>query len=411
MKKMILLLSVIICWHIAGPLQAEVWINNLALEKQDGFIGVKIYGTESFEFTHATEEAKSGKPFRIYVDCQNAIFGLPQYKYFDLPTQTVKAIRSAQFKAEPQKIVRVVVDCSRPVTYKVNSQDNWVEISISSGQEPEFGRWEALQKTDTQLASSDKTHEQKTSSEKSVVAKARQASARLTLPEVKVQAEEPETKTVAKQEHKAKSALAENVKPAIKEEQTKPKTLTQITNESRDVESKTTKRAARSQAKEKVVTSQSERGKESGKVTSPAEKSKGSLQLPAQTPATASQKAPLILTPRPQEEQWQGFAKREKVKYSSKGRRDPFSPLLNFSDDYEFGVAPLPTFQSLSLVGILQSFGQNLALLEDSRGFGYILQAGDRIKDGRVLRVDQDRVIFQVSEYGWTRNISLELYN
>ena len=80
-------------------------------------------------------------------------------------------------------------------------------------------------------------------------------------------------------------------------------------------------------------------------------------------------------------------------------------------EDYEFGVAPLASIENLTLVGVLQSFNQNLALLEDSRGFGYILQAGDRVKDGRVLRVDQDQVVFQMTEYGWTRNVTLELYN
>jgi hypothetical protein len=78
---------------------------------------------------------------------------------------------------------------------------------------------------------------------------------------------------------------------------------------------------------------------------------------------------------------------------------------------YEFGVVPLPNIENLKLVGVLEGFYENMALVEDSRGFAYILESGDRIKNGRVLRVDQDRLVCQISEYGWTRNVSLDLYN
>jgi len=149
--------------------------------------------------------------------------------------------------------------------------------------------------------------------------------------------------------------------------------------------------------------------------TAPGTKTGAALPLLTQKPAPAGasslEQKPLILANKSSLEQWGGYPQREKVKYSSQGRRDPFSPLFDRIEDYEFGVAPIPSVENLHLVGILQSYEQNLALLEDGRGFGYILQAGDKIKEGRVLRIDLDQVIFQVTEYGWTRNVTLELYN
>jgi hypothetical protein len=129
-----------------------------------------------------------------------------------------------------------------------------------------------------------------------------------------------------------------------------------------------------------------------------------------QASGTLEQK-PLILANKAAVEQWAGLPQRETVKYFSRGKRDPFSPLFERIEESEFGVATVPSIENLELVGVLESSLHNWALCQDVRGFGYILQAGDRIKEGRVLRVDQDRVIFQVSEYGWTRNVTLELYN
>src|SRR3990172_482646 len=89
--------------------QAEVWIKNFSVEKNGEFVSFKIYASGPFNFTHATEEAKSGKPFRIYLDCQDAQLGLTQSKFFDLPGQTVVGVRTSQYQVSPQKIVRVVL--------------------------------------------------------------------------------------------------------------------------------------------------------------------------------------------------------------------------------------------------------------------------------------------------------------
>ncbi len=411
--KLIILLTGFSLWLVAAWASAEVWIKNLSLEKKGEFVAVRIYGSQGFQFTHATEDPKNGKPFRIFVDCQDANFGLSQNNYFDLPGQTVVGIRTSQYQVSPSKIVRVVLDCIKPVSYKVSHQENWIELSIASPDEPAFARWEAAggsQNPPSAVAT-------KPASPPAVTTVQPQTKANnqtpLTFPPVTVKAETPKPDLVKKEttsspQTKPTTTAATNVKsttpPVAKTpEQTKP----------------TSPQIAKTDTPSKSVTPA--QSKTSGPQASKPAAATGDMKSDPTTPppaltqepstATVIEQKPLVLAQKTEAEQWVGYPKREKVKYSTQGKRDPFSPLFDQIENAEFGVAPLPSVENLNLVGILQSFDQSLALLEDSRGFGYILQAGDRVKDGRVLRVAEDHVIFQVTEYGWTRNVSLELYN
>lgn len=99
--------------------------------------------------------------------------------------------------------------------------------------------------------------------------------------------------------------------------------------------------------------------------------------------------------------------KRKTVSYRTGKYRDPFMPLVG-------GVmghmsASLPVLENLTLVGILEDIDGNRALLEDSDGSGYMLLPGDKIKSGYVVSVTKSRAIFQITEYGWTRTVALEL--
>jgi hypothetical protein len=99
---------------------------------------------------------------------------------------------------------------------------------------------------------------------------------------------------------------------------------------------------------------------------------------------------------------------RKLITYNPETRRDPFVPLTE-REDMQFGEAPLPRFENLKLVGIIRDAGGNQALLEDEVGFGYILRSGDRIKNGYVLSVEENKALFQVEEYGGYKTMTLEL--
>jgi Tfp pilus assembly protein PilP len=65
--------------------------------------------------------------------------------------------------------------------------------------------------------------------------------------------------------------------------------------------------------------------------------------------------------------------------------------------------------ENLKLVGTLEDGSGYKALLEDDKGFGYLLRSGDRVKNGYVVNVLENKIFFQIEEYGWSRVISLEL--
>lgn len=424
MRKHNVLLAALVCGSVlvlTSLARAEVKINNLSLEKNGEFVTVKVFGSQAFEFTHATEEAKGGKPFRVFMDCQNAFWGMAQNNFYNLPSRTVKALRCSQYQETPQKIVRVVLDCTRPVTYKVQKQSNWVEISIASGSEPSFAKWEAVQSSTPSLANVNQPSTQltpaSTPDQAKVVAKQPLAENKiqkssLALPEVKVQTEKPKTDLAKKTEPtKIENAKAPRPEMASKNPQTKPTAQPAVTQKAEAKPAKSVGPAQEKRTSEPALVTENRTFEPKPATTSPAT-NQATPPVLTQTPAPVKPDSKsLVLVQKPETDQWAGYPKRETVKYNSQGRRDPFSPLVNKIEDFEFGVAPVPSIENLNLVGILESFNQNLALLEDTRGFGYILQAGDKIKEGRVLRVDPDQVVFQVSEYGWTRNVTLELYN
>jgi hypothetical protein len=105
------------------------------------------------------------------------------------------------------------------------------------------------------------------------------------------------------------------------------------------------------------------------------------------------------------------FPERLVIRYERAGQRDPFGPLI---DDRRTFNAPLenriPNVEGLKLVGIIDSDGgYNQALFEDKSGFSYILKTGDKVRNGYVLRVEQEQVYFQIFEYGWSRTVALTM--
>jgi len=89
--------------------------------------------------------------------------------------------------------------------------------------------------------------------------------------------------------------------------------------------------------------------------------------------------------------------------------REEEIPSLSQEIDFEFGEIPLPSVENLKLVGTLEDGSGYKALLEDNRGYGYLLKSGDKVKNGYVVNVFENKIFFQIEEYGWSRVISLEL--
>jgi hypothetical protein len=100
---------------------------------------------------------------------------------------------------------------------------------------------------------------------------------------------------------------------------------------------------------------------------------------------------------------------REKVRYLPRNSRDPFASLLGRQNPKGFVVSDLPSGENLKLVGIVNEGGHFKALCENDYGIGYILAEKDRLKDGYVASVEDDRVVFIIQRYGWSHRQVLEL--
>jgi len=103
----------------------------------------------------------------------------------------------------------------------------------------------------------------------------------------------------------------------------------------------------------------------------------------------------------------ESYPKRQVVAYKTSEYRDPFEPLIGMAGG-QFG-AGLPSIENLELVGILSNADGNRALLEDAEGNGYMLMPRDKVKNGYLVSVTDTKAIFQITEYGWTRTVALEL--
>ncbi len=103
-----------------------------------------------------------------------------------------------------------------------------------------------------------------------------------------------------------------------------------------------------------------------------------------------------------------GIPARSVVFYDDMGRRDPFAPLVK-GQRSGFLTEQLPSVENLRLVGVLRDDRESMALLENMEGYGYVMRAGDRVENGAVMAIQENRVLFRVEDYGWSHVVALQL--
>jgi len=354
-------------------------INDISLEKVGNLTKLTIYSDRPFEFVHSTLEEKDGKPHRVVIDCKDAIHNLPQHNFRKgLPPGTIKAIRTSQFQAKPEKIVRIVLDLDEPVIYKVveKGEKKRGAITILTAQDPSFPLWAAAGGTKEYLEKGKLLSPKGSMSSAGEVERAAKKSPE----ERKTSTTSPTAKTGKK--HIQKEPLLSQ-KEAIS-------TAGEVEKATKELPEENKTDSLDLAAKEgKVVLLGPEEKSTMEKVKSPK-----SLVVISKPELTALEVVP----------------QRRIIHYRDEGKRDPFLPLTERIST-ELGEIPLPPFESLKLVGVLRGEAGNRALLEDEKGYGYIMKNGDRIKNGYVVSVEDKKVIFQILEYGWSRTIALELSN
>jgi len=357
-------------------------VTNLSLEKRGDFTHFTIFAKDNIEFTHFILKASNGKPHRIVVDLKDAIHRLPKYNFIDLPPGTVKAIRTSQYQVKPEKITRIVLDLKESVIYKVMEQKkkNEITLAISTKKDPPSVVWTAVAKTVKTKTKTPKKIEAKTEKQEKLVKK------------------EPVTPLGPK-------PLVTEAKSEIKKDKPKPQEKPETIAAPAEVKKEKDKKVVKKGIEIETVTPEAEDVTELAKKKTEIPEAIQPEMIPA-----ASKDTSVVQVAAFQEidEQKKGIAERETLIYVSEGRRDPFVPLSE-KIDFEFGELPLPAVENLKLVGTLEDYDGYKALLEDDGGYGYLLKAGDKVKNGYVVNVFKDRIFFQIEEYGWSRTISLDL--
>ena len=216
-------------------------------------------------------------------------------------------------------------------------------------------------------------------------------------PEVVVASKEVE----AKQPGSSTKPSSANTQQALAEKITASKTESSSTPEAKPAEEKKTVTVASTPTPKAVE-----------KTTKPAAKSTAVAQAePDQEKRTSRFRRSPTRNSKLQGTMVAEFPKRLVIKYKARNHRDPFATLIDDTRTYDNPIEQrVPNVEGLRLVGIIESQGgANQALFEDNTGYSYILKSGDKVKRGYVLRVEADRVYFQIFEYGWSRTVALEI--
>jgi len=91
--------------------------------------------------------------------------------------------------------------------------------------------------------------------------------------------------------------------------------------------------------------------------------------------------------------------------YKSKQSRDPFVSVLETQRDQKSEI----DIESAMYFGMLKGKSGKMGLLKDASGMGYVFFEGQKIKNGVLLKVEQDSLIFKLDEYGVVRNKIIRL--
>ncbi len=99
---------------------------------------------------------------------------------------------------------------------------------------------------------------------------------------------------------------------------------------------------------------------------------------------------------------------RPKFIYSSLGKRDPFMSLVS-GEFHGEGATGLVNVGDMELVGVLRGGNVVLAMVEDSRGRGYVLRVGDQVMNGVVKEIRKDSIVVEQTFYGEVQTVVISM--
>ena len=100
---------------------------------------------------------------------------------------------------------------------------------------------------------------------------------------------------------------------------------------------------------------------------------------------------------------------REQYVYTSGGRRDPFQSLLDGKFQSQSGDGALVDVGDIHLVGIMWGSADKYALVEDSRGRGFVLRVGDPVVNGYISGITKTEIQVVQNAFGESQTLSIQL--
>ncbi len=94
--------------------------------------------------------------------------------------------------------------------------------------------------------------------------------------------------------------------------------------------------------------------------------------------------------------------------YGAFNRRDPFRSLVSGKFVRQDRMT-LIELSAVELVGVVQGELDRFAMLEDDKGFNYILRVGDRVRGGTVVSIGDQTLVARVTNFGQTSKFTLHL--
>jgi hypothetical protein len=100
---------------------------------------------------------------------------------------------------------------------------------------------------------------------------------------------------------------------------------------------------------------------------------------------------------------------REHYEYVGGGRRDPFQSLLDGRFQTHTADGSLVDVGDIHLVGIMWGSSDKFALVEDSRGHGYVLRVGDPVLNGYISGISKSELQVVQNAFGESQSLSIRL--
>ncbi|HXF58791.1 MAG TPA: hypothetical protein VN539_03110 [Candidatus Saccharimonadales bacterium] len=100
---------------------------------------------------------------------------------------------------------------------------------------------------------------------------------------------------------------------------------------------------------------------------------------------------------------------REHYEYVGGGRRDPFQSLLDGRFQTHSADGSLVDVGDIHLVGIMWGSSDKFALVEDSRGHGYVLRVGDPVLNGYISGISKSELQVVQNAFGESQTLSIRL--